>query len=117
MVDVDCLLMLGGMLAGTDECDGEWEHSALTKEKSNLIFYGMSSKKAQEKHGTGLKDYRSSEGRVIKVPYKGPAIDVLRDIDGGIRSGCTYTGATTLKDLPKTAMFVKVNRTHHDRSV
>ena len=39
------------------------------------------------------------------------------DIDGGIRSGRTYTGATTLKDLPKTAMFVRVNRTHHDRSV
>ena len=68
-------MMLGGMLAGTDECDGEWEHSSQeTKEKRNLIFYGMSSKKAQEKHGTGLKDYRSSEGRVMKVPYKGPAL-------------------------------------------
>ena len=110
-------MMLGGMFAGTDECDGEWEYSQETKEKRNLVFYGMSSKKAQEKHGTGLKDYRSSEGRVIKVPYKGPVGDVIRDIEGGIRSGCTYTGATSLKDLPKTAMFVKVNRTHHDRSV
>ena len=110
-------MMLGGMLAGTDECDGEWEYSLETKEKKNLVFYGMSSKKAQEKHGTGLKDYRSSEGRVMKVPYKGPVTNVLMDIDGGIRSGCTYTGATSLKDLPKTANFIRVNRTHHDRSV
>jgi len=77
----------------------------------------MSSKKAQEKHGTGLKEYRSSEGRVMKVAYKGPVRDVIRDIEGGIRSGCTYTGSTSLKDLPKTAHFIKVNRTHHDRSV
>ena len=69
------------------------------------------------KHGTGLKDYRSSEGRVMKVPYKGPVNNVLMDIDGGIRGGCTYTGATSLKDLPKTANFIRVNRPHHDRSV
>ena len=105
-------VMLGGLLAGTDECEGEWEG----EEKKVLKFYGMSSKKAQEKHGSGLKDYRSSEGRVKKIPYKGPVIDTIQDILGGLRSACSYTGATRLKDFAKTAQFVRVNRTHHDQT-
>jgi GMP reductase len=105
-------VMLGGLLAGTDECEGEWEG----EEKKVLKFYGMSSKKAQEKHGSGLKDYRSSEGRVKKIPYKGPVVDTVQDILGGLRSACSYTGATRLKDFAKTAQFVRVNRTHHDQT-
>jgi GMP reductase len=70
-------VMLGGMLAGTDECEGEWKYVCDEKtnmdRKDSLLFYGMSSQKAQEKHGEGLKEYRSSEGRVINIPYKGPA--------------------------------------------
>ena len=105
-------VMLGGLLAGTDECEGEGEG----EENKVLKFYGMSSKKAQEKHGSGLKDYRSSEGRVKKIPYKGPVIDTIQDILGGLRSACSYTGATRLKDFAKTAQFVRVNRTHHDQT-
>tara|TARA_B100000287_G_scaffold428171_1_gene479104 strand:- start:1734 stop:2801 length:1068 start_codon:yes stop_codon:yes gene_type:complete len=107
-------VMLGGMLAGTKECEGEWVEKAGTK---YLTFYGMSSKKAQEKHGDGLLNYRSSEGRVKKIPYKGEASVVINDILGGVRSACAYTGATSLKDFSKTARFVRVNRTHHDLSV
>jgi GMP reductase len=107
-------VMLGGMLAGTAECEGEWVEKAGTK---YLTFYGMSSKKAQEKHGEGLLDYRSSEGRVQKVAYKGKAEVVINDILGGVRSACAYTGATSLKDFSKTARFVRVNRTHNDSSV
>ena len=107
-------VMLGGMLAGTSECEGEWIEKAGTK---YLTFYGMSSKKAQEKHGEGLLDYRSSEGRVRKIAHKGKANVVINDILGGVRSACAYTGATSLKDFSKTARFVRVNRTHHDQSV
>ncbi len=109
-------VMLGGMLAGTEECEGEWEYSIETKEKKNLMFYGMSSKKAQEKHG-GYKAYRASEGRVKRVPYKGPVRDVMNEISGGLRSCCAYLGATSLKDLPKCAKAVMVNRTHFDGTV
>jgi GMP reductase len=114
-------VMLGGMLAGTDECDGEWEYDNLIsgnhieKKKKALKFYGMSSHAAQSKYG-GIKDYRSSEGRVLKIPYKGKVQDIIFDILGGIRSACAYTGATTLKDFSKTANFVRVNRTHYDQS-
>lgn len=117
-------VMLGGMFAGADECEGNWEYydNGFSNpwcqiRKKNLLFYGMSSKEAQEKHGEGLKDYRSSEGRVKKVPYKGPVSDILNDICGGLRSACTYCGATNLKDLPKTAQFIRVNRVHYDRSL
>jgi len=76
----------------------------------------MSSHKAQNKYG-GIKDYRASEGRVVRVQYKGHAEDVMKDILGGIRSACAYIGADSLKDLPKCAEFIRVNRTHFDKSV
>ena len=107
-------VMLGGMLAGTKECEGEWVEKSGTK---YLTFYGMSSKKAQEKHSGGLLNYRSSEGRVKKIAYKGEASIIVNDILGGVRSACAYTGATSLKDFSKTARFVRVNRTHNDLSV
>ena len=123
-------VMLGGMLAGTEECEGDWEEERLvnwhkhkppevTKQivKKFLKFYGMSSKIAQDKHGEGLKNYRSSEGRSIKVPYKGPAENIIKDILGGIRSCCAYIGATSIKDMSKCAEFIRVNRTHFDQSV
>ena len=126
-------VMIGGILAGADECEGEWQYEYLTsmgfwqplkpdykpecqKRKTQLTFYGMSSHKAQEKYG-GFKDYRASEGRIITVPYKGEASIILQDILGGIRSACAYVGASSIKDLPKCAEFIKVNRVHFDKSV
>jgi GMP reductase len=127
-------VMLGGMLAGAEQCEGEWEFSykckvgdkeweqsldpgyETEKIKKSLTFYGMSSHKAQDKYG-GIKNYRASEGRVVTVPYKGDASIIIEDILGGIRSACAYVGASSLKDLPKCAEFIKVNRVHFDRSV
>lgn len=129
-------VMLGGMFAGAEECNGEWTYEYKCKiagtagefwqpfypgydgekRKVSLTFYGMSSHKAQEKHG-GIKDYRASEGRVITVPYKGHAKDIMQDILGGIRSACAYVGANSLKDLPKCTEFIKVNRTHFDKTL
>lgn len=129
-------VMLGGMFAGTEECEGEWKYEYLTKpsgpskqfwqpiqpsyetekRKVSLTFYGMSSHKAQEKYG-GIKNYRSSEGRVITVKCKGLAEHIMLDILGGIRSACAYVGASTLKNLPKCAEFIKVNRTHFDKTL
>jgi GMP reductase len=51
------------------------------------------------------------------VPYKGLASNIIEDILGGVRSACAYVGASSLKDLPKCAEFIKVNRVHFDRSV
>ena len=124
-------VMLGGMLAGHDEGGGEViEKYYLTHElegntqQSNRIvetkkfvqFYGMSSDAANKKHFGGLKDYRSSEGREVLVPYRGEVADTVQTILGGIRSTCTYAGAQRLKHLMRCATFVKVhnqfNRTY-----
>jgi GMP reductase len=100
-------VMLGGMLAGHDQGGG-------TVEDGKITFYGMSSDTANEKHFGGLKEYRSSEGRTVSIPYKGDVNATVMDLLGGIRSTCTYVGAPTLKQLPKCTTFVRVNRQVND---
>lgn len=119
-------VMLGSMLAGHDEGGGTIiEESHLTQKcnpsTTNLIyetkkfveFYGMSSETANNKHFGGLKDYRSSEGRTVRVPYKGSVNKTLQDIQGGLRSACTYVGANNLKQLSKCTTFVRVNNQYN----
>ena len=96
-------VMLGGMLAGHKECEGEIENDTMT-------FYGMSSKEAQVKYYGEKQSYRASEGKAVQVPFRGNVIDTIEEILGGLRSACTYAGAETLKSLPKCTTFVKVNR-------
>ena len=118
-------VMLGGMLAGHDEGGGQVitkrymtnefgdDGAPKVEEKQFVQFYGMSSKSANEKHFGGLKDYRSSEGRTVLVPYKGSVADTVQEILGGIRSTCTYAGAKTLKQLSKCTTFVRCTQTHN----
>jgi GMP reductase len=122
-------VMLGGMLAGHDEGGGEvitkiYETKEVTKtddgffesvyeEKQFVQFYGMSSESANEKHFGGLKDYRSSEGRTVLVPYRGAVAATVQEILGGVRSTCTYTGAKKIKQLPKCATFIRCTQTHN----
>ncbi len=115
-------VMLGGMLAGHNEGGGEvvskyyktgevfkngsdWQD--IIEERKFVQFYGMSSLAANEKHFGGLKQYRSSEGREVMVPYRGEINSTVQDLLGGIRSTCTYAGAKKLKWLSKCASFVK----------
>ena len=96
-------VMLGGMFAGHDECEGEVENDTMT-------FYGMSSDDAQLKHYGEKKTHRASEGKKVQVPYRGSVKNTVEEILGGLRSACTYAGARTIKSLPKCTTFVKVNR-------
>lgn len=100
-------VMLGGMFAGHDEGGG-------TIENGRVIFYGMSSDTAMEKHHGGVAEYRSSEGRTVEIPYKGQVKNTVLDILGGLRSTCTYVGASNLKQLPKCTTFIRVNRQIND---
>ena len=99
-------VMLGGMLAGHDECLGDIVEENGKKYKR---FYGMSSKEAMEMHHGSMADYRSSEGRSVNVPYRGPVKNTVLDILGGIRSTCTYVGAHRLKELSKRTTFIRVS--------
>lgn len=105
-------VMLGGMLAGHDECDSEWEVDPEGRRVA-MKFYGMSSRDAMERFAGGVAKYRAPEGRSVSVPYKGPVEGTLQEILGGIRSTCTYVGTESLKDLSKCCRFVRVNRTHN----
>ena len=79
-----------------------------------IEFYGSSSLTANKKHYGGLSDYRSSEGRVVRVKYRGKIKDTISNILGGIRSSCTYVGAPSLKQLSKCTTFVRVNNQYND---
>ena len=102
-------VMLGSMLAGSTEGGGD---KIEIDGKEYIEFYGMSSKKANEKHNGGLKSYRASEGRRVAIPYRGPMKDIVQNILGGVRSACTYAGASKLKHLSKCATFVRCTKTH-----
>ena len=104
-------VMLGGMLAGHKESGGK---IILDKGKKFIEFYGSSSEEANEKHYGGLADYRSSEGKKVKIEYRSSLDKTVKDILGGIRSSCTYVGAPTLKQLSKCTTFVRVNNQYND---
>jgi len=99
-------VMLGGMLAGHTESGGELIEINGEKYKQ---FYGMSSATAMEKHAGGVAEYRASEGKTVKVPFKGNVIATVLDILGGLRSTCTYVGASRLKELTKRTTFIRVS--------
>ena len=93
-------VMLGGMLAGHDESEGEVVDG-------KVQFYGMSSDAAMAVHGTRKDGYRGAEGKVVQLPHKGPVDPTVIEILGGIRSTCTYIGAKRIKDMPKCTTFVR----------
>lgn len=119
-------VMLGGMLAGHDEGGGEivsvYKHDETyaviesfdiipnLEQKDFVQFYGMSSDTAMNKHNGGVAEYRSSEGRTVSIPYRGPVLNTVKDILGGLRSACTYVGAARLKDFSKCVTFIRTNR-------
>ena len=98
-------VMLGGMLAGHTESGGEMVEINGEKFKQ---FYGMSSTTAMEKHVGGVAEYRASEGKTVQVPFRGDVEATLKDILGGLRSACTYVGASRLKELTKRTTFIRV---------
>ena len=98
-------VMLGGVFAGHDESGGEIID---IKGQKFVEFYGMSSEAAMEKHSGGIAGYRSSEGKRVLIPYRGPVEDTIFDLLGGIRSACTYVGASKIKELGKCTTFIRV---------
>lgn len=100
-------VMLGGMFSGYKENEAE----IIVEDGEKFVeFYGMSSKKAMNQYSGGVANYRASEGKVVKIPFKGNIEDGLQDILGGLRSTCTYVGAKRLKDLTKRTTFVRVTQ-------
>lgn len=108
-------VMLGSMLAGTDESPGDFELYQGRRFKS---YRGMGSLAAMKK-GSGDRyfqsktdaDKRVPEGIEGRVPYKGAVQDIIYQMVGGIRSGMGYVGAPDLRTLREEAQFVKMSGT------
>lgn len=116
-------VMLGGMFAGHDQGGGEViteyvlngkvdleTKKPFIDEKKYVRFYGMSSETAMKKNYGEVAEYRSSEGKTVRIPYRGDINHTVKDILGGLRSTCTYVGASTLKMLGRSTTFVRVHR-------
>lgn len=99
-------VMLGGMLAGHKESMEDSEIKNLKRNEGMVEYYGMSSEEAMNKYAGGVAKHRASEGRVVKIEYKGEVRQTVQDILGGIRSACTYVGASRLKEFSKRTTFV-----------
>jgi GMP reductase len=95
-------VMLGGMLAGHKEGGAS--------PFGDNQFYGMSSDTAMDLHNGGVANYRASEGKTVEIPYRGEVGRTMQDILGGLRSACTYVGASELKELSKRTTFVRVTQ-------
>ncbi len=105
------LVMLGGMLAGTDETPGDAVETQSPGGKRIRVkrFRGMASREAQEDFMGSMSDWKTAEGVSIEIPCRGPVKDVIQDLMGGIRSGMTYCGAATIEDLQRKAQFMEIS--------
>lgn len=97
-------VMVGSMLAGTDEAPGE----ILTDSNGNSVklFRGMASAQAQQ---DAIGKVSVAEGVSTTIPYKGPVSAVLDHVKGGLGSGCSYSGVHRLSDLSAAAQYVEVS--------
>ena len=94
-------VMVGSLLSGTDETPGEVLVGA--KGEKYKEYRGMASKEAQR---SWRGKSSTPEGVSTVVPYKGPVRNILQDFDGGIRSGLSYTGVRSIKELQSKRHFV-----------
>ena len=108
-------VMVGGQFAGHDENPGD---IVIENGKTFKLFYGMSSEHAMKKHYGKMAKYRSSEGRTMKIPYRGELDDTVCDFLGGLRSTCAYINAHSIKNMPKCTTFIMVGQqlnTHFEK--
>jgi IMP dehydrogenase len=106
------VVMIGGLLAGTEESPGEVD---LYQGRSYKSYRGMGSLSAMAQ---GSSDRYFQEGKAAeklvpegiegRVPFKGPVLNVVHQLLGGVRSGMGYTGCATVEDLQTKAQFVEI---------
>jgi IMP dehydrogenase len=106
-------VMVGSLLAGTDEAPGE---SFLYQGRTYKSYRGMGSVSAMARGSADryfqqdIKDQLKlvPEGIEGQVPYKGPARDVLHQLVGGVKAAMGYTGAKTIADFQRLAQFIQI---------
>lgn len=98
--------MIGGMLAGTRPTPGEKSLDAGGQWVKT--YRGMASREVADEHLGGVADWRTTEGISVAVPYREDEDAVIADIVGGLRSGLTYAGSKTIRELQRKLNYVVV---------
>ncbi len=107
-------VMLGGLLAGTDESPGEMVY---LEGRSYKVYHGMGSlgamaKGGKDRYGQAAVQDTSKlvpEGIEGRTPYKGSLSSVVHQLVGGVRAGMGYCGAHSVEELQKRARFLRVS--------
>lgn len=101
-------VMIGGMLAGTSPTPGEY----IVKDDGTKIkrYRGMASQEAQEAFMGPMHEWKTAEGVATEVPFKDDPDAIIADIIGGLRSGLTYAGANTIKELHRKLNYVVITQ-------
>ena len=109
-------VMLGGMLAGHDECDGEirYEEHGGERVAVGMAFYGMSSETAMKNMPAASPSSARPKARRSRRPTADPVEHTMGEIMGGVRSMMTYIGAAQLKEVSKRTTFVRVSAQTND---
>lgn len=111
-------VMLGGMLAGTDESPGELITDLDLPGAPMLISSNYVTKKFKKYRGSASKEsyvvqnkiseWRTAEGDSFLVPFKGPVGQVIQNLEAGLRSAMSYVGASTIKEFQERAEFIRI---------
>jgi len=104
-------VMIGSMLAGTNPTPGE----IITQidvntglEKQYKRYRGMASREVQNQYRGVMPKWKTAEGVSTNVPYRNDEEDIIADLVGGLRSGLTYAGAASIRELQRKLDFVLV---------
>jgi len=99
-------VMLGGMLAGTRPTPGAKAQDAA----GNWVktYRGMASREVADEHLGGIAEWKTAEGIAVTVPYREDEDQIIADIVGGLRSGLTYAGSRTIRELQRKLNYVVI---------
>ncbi len=98
-------VMIGGMLAGTRPTPGK-----KVKSKGGWVkaYRGMASREVAEEHHGGIAEWKTAEGVSVTVPYRDDEEAIVADLVGGLRSGLTYAGSRTIRELQRKLNYVVI---------
>jgi IMP dehydrogenase len=105
-------VMIGSMLAGTRPTPG----AVITKKNAHgtetqvKIYRGMASREVQNDYHGGMADWKTAEGISIEVPFRDTESQIIADIIGGLRSGLTYGGAATIRELQRKLDYICISQ-------
>lgn len=103
-------VMLGSMLAGTRPTPGAviTKKGADGREVKVKVYRGMASSEVQDDYHGGMAEWKTAEGIATEVPYLETEDHMIADIIGGLRSGLTYGGAATIRELQRKLDFIRI---------